>query len=218
MASPNIFFKLGSVAAWYHQRFNIRLQQGGIFASYIPINNIDAEIAQGLNIGEIIQITEAEYYSIGPTGPGIEINPNTITLANFLVGCPIDQAVFFTWVGGTWYKIWWEDIKSCITLTATLILQGSFKVGKVGYPQKGDNVWQDNNFKDKSMRMKVNGITMYTEDEWQNGDSPTMSNIDYINFDPIAGQFTRPSGFQAGEIIEYWDQKSDPTRPVTLPT
>lgn len=173
-------------------------------------------------VNTIIQITEAEYSElVFESFPNpIQVEPEKILLADFITGCPVPNAIFFTHIAGTWYKIYWKDIRDCIAQEPGLILAITFRVGKVGYPQPDDTNWKNDAFIGKTMRMYVNGTRLYSRAEWMNGDTESIpeEDIDYADFDIEEGEFSRPGKFKTGELIEVKDERITDTIPTSLPT
>jgi len=221
MPSPNIYFKLGpGITSWYNERFKTKLTEGGLKASFIAANNIDAETIEGLNAQQIVQISEEEYNTLVPgTNTTVAVNVDDILAAEFITGCPVPNSIFFVYQAGTFYKIYWKDVRDCIAQEPGLILDITFRVGKTGYPQPDDTSWQNDAFIDKTMRMYVNGIRLYSAEEWQNGDtSIPLGDIDYADFDISTGTFSRPAKFKKGELIEVKDERITSDIPTSLPT
>ena len=111
-----IYIKLGTASQWDDERLDFHLNSG-ITKGILDFSNINDHIINGLNALEIVQITEAEYYGIGPSGGGgpIIINPPTLaTITQFMGPCPNPAFIMFGYYNNQWYKILWSTLQTCL--------------------------------------------------------------------------------------------------------
>ena len=202
-----IYIKLGTLSDYREERLNITLSNPGTAASadQFDYNNINGDISSALNAGGIVQINEAEYWTIKhgtPAPPPLQINTNyLLNLTSTLTVCPDNNAKFFLYQNAQWYGILWSKIKSCLVATKA---REVFLVGKVGKAQNGDTTYVNATFIGKDMAIKVLGINLYTYDEWDLSTAPDDT-IDYCNYDKTTGTFTRPASFKSREIVECYE-------------
>lgn len=201
-----IYFKLGSVDTFDHERLSIHLNDPGLTAAQLDYGNADEDIFSALNAGEIIQITEAEYWTIihagtPPPDPIVVSTDYLLHLVNSLSACPADSAVFFCYQSGSWWKVPWSLLKSCIDAKINV----KVKMGGAGAPIDIDATEYTNlSFINKNMRCRVNGVMQYTRAEWDLDNDPELDgSVDYTDFNSSTGKFTRPAGFKKGELIEF---------------
>ena len=124
-----IYIKLGTADEFHDERLNfhlVELSPKGI----LDYSNLNEHITLGLLSGEIVQISEAEYYALTPppaTPPITVIPTELINITEFIDPCPLDATLFFAHYAGKWYKVLWSTIKQCASTGSFTPLK--FRVG-----------------------------------------------------------------------------------------
>lgn len=195
-----IFIKLGVGTDQYT---NARI---GLFMDLsLPIaainyDDMDSNIVSALNAAIIIQITQDEFYTIGGllviTPPVVVPTNYLITLTNYIVGCPLDGDAFFLLRAGVFFKITWDDMRTCIGSKPRQV----WRVGSLGKPIIGATEYLDPIF-EKDVHVLVNGQKLYPETDYVDYSPLELAEIDYYILDKPGLKITRPDGFK-DELVE----------------
>lgn len=204
-----IYIKLGTATEFYDEALDFHLGGNYFTAGALQYNNINPHIFSSLTAGLIVQINETEYNSIisstTPPNTPILITPSYLfALANFFVGCPGNNDVFFMLSAGGWYKILWSTMKSCILSSSSVNMV--FRVGSGGningtttpVPNDGDISLQDDSLKNKQITLMVQGTELYPNTVYVD---PMGDFIDHYTYNSASGTIGRPFKFKTGEIV-----------------
>lgn len=191
-----IYLKLGVGYTTYdHQRLKFQLNDPQLPAGVLDYTNVDEKILNSLNLGEIVQISEAEYNGIITASnplPPITIDPgNLITLNKYWSGCPPNNADFFLLYGTEFYKILWGTLKSCIGSKVRLLFRVGDPANPVNYPVDGNTSFTDDSLiglDPTHIMVTINGTEIYWKNKWDITDLPTT---DYWDLDTEFGEFFR---------------------------
>jgi hypothetical protein len=202
-----IYLKLGSVNDYVDERLAFHLNDLIKPAGALEYENLNEDITRAINAGQLVQISNVEYFNlINTLEPSEAINVTTsylVTLQNYFNTCPNPTSIFFLYDSGQWYKVLWSTLKNCIAGRIAF----KFRVGEADppfpIPADTETIFQHDFLKGKDYRnltvtaggVEIHEVSMYDPAEVATGD------IDYYQFDSVAGSITRPATFSQGEFI-----------------
>lgn len=206
-----IYIKLGSATEFHDERLNFHLVAGKP-SGILDYTNINEHITTGLIAEEIIQISEAEYYSLIPPPPEepiVVVPSELINITNYLPPCPLDATVLFAHYAGTWYKILWSTVKSCVGGFSSL----RFRVGDSTndldvLPDVGENKFVHPSLVGKThsqLMVTINGAELHPRSTYE--DRGDQNDFDwYVLHEDLVPDDT-PGMFQRNPAVPFGDKE-----------